>query len=170
MSDAQPIESYALLSDMQTAALVSRTGSIDWLCFPRFDSPACFAALLGNHDNGRWAVRPATEVKSVRRSYRGDTLILETTFETDDGAVTVIDFMPPRTQAPDLVRIVQGKRGKVPMCMELLIRFDYGSIVPWVRHVERGIRATAGPDTLHCRADVELTGKGLSTVAEFTVS
>jgi GH15 family glucan-1,4-alpha-glucosidase len=167
---AAPIEDYALLGDCQTAALVSSDGSIDWLCFPRFDSGACFAALIGEPENGRWQIRPSVEVRARHRRYRGDTLILETEFETDHGAVTVIDFMPPRTSAPDVVRVVQGRRGRVPMRMELVIRFDYGSIVPWVRHVERGIRATAGPDTLHCRADVELEGKGLTTVSEFTVS
>ena len=164
------IEDYALIGDCQTAALVARDGSIDWLCFPRFDSPACFAALLGEPGNGRWQIRPSVEVREVRRSYRDDTLILETEFETDRGAVAVVDFMPPRTEAPDLVRVIQGRRGRVPMSMDLVIRFDYGSIVPWVRHVQRGIRATAGPDTLHCRADVDLHGKGLSTVADFTVS
>jgi GH15 family glucan-1,4-alpha-glucosidase len=110
------------------------------------------------------------EVRAVHRTYRGDTLILETEFETDHGAVTVIDFMPPRTEAPDVVRIVKGCRGQVPMCMELLIRFDYGSIVPWVRRVERGIRATAGPDTIYCRSDVDLHGKDFTTISEFTVS
>lgn len=171
MRDVRPlIEDYALIGDCQTAALVARDGSIDWLCFPRFDSPACFAALLGDPENGRWRIHPAVDARSVHRSYRGDTLILETEFETDQGAVTIIDFMPPRTEAPDLVRVVQGKRGRVPMSMDLTIRFDYGSIVPWVRRVERGIRATAGPDTLHCRSDVELRGRGLTTVADFEVS
>jgi GH15 family glucan-1,4-alpha-glucosidase len=164
------IEDYALIGDCQTVALVSRQGSIDWLCFPRFDSGACFAALLGEPGNGCWQIAPSVDVRTVRRRYRGDTLILETDFETEHGAVTVIDFMPPRTGSADLVRIVQGRRGQVPMRMDLLIRFDYGSIVPWVRHVPRGIRATAGPDTLHCRADVELRGEGLATVADFTVS
>jgi GH15 family glucan-1,4-alpha-glucosidase len=167
---ASRIEDYALIGDCQTAALVGRDGSIDWLCLPRFDSGACFAALVGTEDNGRWRIRPAVPHRTVRRSYRGDTLILETDFEADHGAVTVIDFMPLRRGAPDLVRVVQGRRGQVPMEMDLTIRFDYGSIVPWVRAVERGIRATAGPDSVHCRADVELRGKGLSTVAEFTIS
>ena len=164
------IEDYALIGDCHTAALVACDGSIDWLCFPRFDSPACFASLLGEPANGRWRIRPSVEVRAVRRSYRDDTLILETTFETDHGVVTVTDFMPPRTEAPDLVRVVQGRRGRVPMSLDLVIRFDYGSIVPWVRRVPRGIRATAGPDTLHCRSGVELRGKGLTTVADFTVS
>jgi len=147
---AARIEDYALIGDCQTVALISRDGSIDWLCFPRFDSGACFAALLGEPKHGRWKISPSVELKTTRRGYRGDTLILETDFETADGsAVTIIDFMPPRTSAPDLVRVVRGRRGQVPMRMEMIIRFDYGSIVPWVRHVERGIRATAGPDTLH---------------------
>ena len=167
---ASRIEDYALIGDCQTAALVARDGSIDWLCFPRFDSPACFAALLGEAGNGRWQIRPSAHVRAVRRKYRGDTLILETDFETDQGVATLIDFMPPRTEAPDLVRVVQGKRGRVPLSMELVIRFDYGSIIPWVRRVERGIRATAGPDTVHCRSDVELSGKGMTTVADFSVS
>jgi GH15 family glucan-1,4-alpha-glucosidase len=166
---ASKIEDYALIGDCQTAALVSRDGSMDWLCFPRFDSGACFAALVGTPENGHWKLGPSVPWNSTRRKYRGDTLILETDYETDHGAITVLDFMPPRSAAPDVVRIVRGRRGEVPMCMELLLRFDYGSIVPWVRRVERGIRATAGPDTVHCRSDVDLHGKGLSTVAEFTI-
>lgn len=164
------IEDYALIGDCETAALVSRGGSIDWLCFPRFDSGACFAALLGTPENGRWLIAPAGNIRSVRRRYREGTLILETDYETDDGSVTVTDFMPPRTGEPDVVRIVEGRRGKVPMQMELVIRFDYGWVVPWVRHTEGGIRATAGPDTLYCRAGVELHGENLRTVADFIVS
>ncbi len=163
------IEDYALIGDCQTAALVARDGSIDWLCFPRFDSGACFAALLGTPDHGRWLVAPAGEVREVRRRYRGGTLVLETDYETDDGAVTVVDFMPLRDEAPDLVRIVVGRRGRVAMRMELVIRFDYGSIVPWVREAHRGISAIAGPDMLRLRTDVELKGVDLRTVAEFTV-
>lgn len=164
------IEDYALIGDCQTAALVARDSSIDWLCFPRFDAGACFAALLGTPEHGRWLLNPAGEVRTLRRRYREGTLILETEYETDAGAVTLIDFMPPRTVVPDLVRIVQGRRGQVPMRLELIIRFDYGGIVPWVRHIARGIRATAGPDTLYCRTDVELQGENLHTVADFTVS
>ena len=164
------IEDYALIGDCQTAALVARDGSIDWLCFPRFDSGACFAALLGTPENGRWLLAPAGEVRKVGRRYRDGTLVLETDYETDDGAVTVVDFMPPRGEAPDLVRIVVGRRGRVAMRMELVIRFDYGSIVPWVRQDGRGISAIAGPDMLHLRTDVELKGVDLRTVAEFTVS
>ena len=166
------IEDYALIGDCQTAALVGKDGAIDWLCLPRFDSPACFAALLGTPEHGRWLITPAEEVRSVRRRYRPGTLILETEFETDSGAVTLIDFMPPRTSTPDLVRIVHGLRGEVPMRVELIVRFDYGWVVPWVRRLpdERsGIRCTAGPDTLYCRTPVPLHGEGLHTVGAFTV-
>lgn len=164
------IEDYALIGDCETAALVARDGSIDWLCFPRFDSGACFAALLGTPENGRWLIAPAVGIRNIRRHYREGTIILETSYETDSGSVTIIDFMPPRTKAPDVVRIVEGRHGQVPMHMELIIRFDYGWIVPWVRRIKRGIRATAGPDTLYCRTDVELRGENLHTVADFTVS
>ncbi len=164
------IEDYALIGDCQTAALVARDGSIDWLCFPRFDSAACFAALLGTPENGRWLLAPAGEVRSTSRRYRGDTLILETDFRTDTGEVTVIDFMPVRTDRPDLVRTVVGKRGAVAMRTELVIRFDYGSQVPWVRKEDGGIRAIAGPDMLHVRSAVPLRGEGLTTVADFTVA
>ncbi|HWP43721.1 MAG TPA: glycoside hydrolase family 15 protein [Blastocatellia bacterium] len=167
---ASHIEDYAMIGDCETAALVSRNGSIDWLCFPRFDSGACFAALLGTPENGRWIIAPAGEVRAVRRRYLEGTLILETDFETDSGSVTLIDFMPLRNERPDLIRIVVGKRGQVPMHMQMTIRFDYGWIVPWVRRTERGIRATAGPDTLYLRTSVDLKGENLHTVAEFTVS
>jgi GH15 family glucan-1,4-alpha-glucosidase len=164
------IEDYALIGDLETAALVARDGSIDWLCFPRFDSGACFAALLGAPRHGRWLLAPKGEVRNARRRYLDDTLILETTFETDSGSATVIDYMPLRSQAPALVRIVKGEQGQVPMRLELIIRFDYGSIVPWVRRTERGIRAIAGPNSLVLNTEVELTGKDLTTVAEFTVA
>src|SRR5438874_3139165 len=126
------IDDYALIGDCQTAALVSRDGSVDWLCLPRFDSPACFAALLGTPEHGRWLLAPAGEVRSRRRRYRDDTLILETDYATDSGEATVIDFMPIRSNHLDLVRIVEGRRGQVTMQMELVVRFDYGSLVPWV--------------------------------------
>jgi GH15 family glucan-1,4-alpha-glucosidase len=164
------IEDYALIGDCHTAALVARDGSIDWLCFPRFDSGACFAALLGNAENGRWLLHPAEKVRALRRRYRPHTLVLETEYETDSGAVAVIDCMPPRSKEPDLVRMVLGKRGQVRMRMQLTIRFDYGSIVPWVRRRERGLCAVAGPDTLVLHTPVELRGEGLTSVAEFTVS
>jgi GH15 family glucan-1,4-alpha-glucosidase len=164
------IEDYALIGDCQTAALVSREGSIDWLCVPRFDSGACFAALLGNPEHGHWKIAPIDGVRSVRRHYRGDTLILETDFETDTGAVTVIDFMPIRVHVPDIVRIVVGRRGQVSMRMEMLIRFDYGRTVPWVRRIDRGITAIAGPDMLSLHTDADLRGEDFKTLSEFTVS
>jgi GH15 family glucan-1,4-alpha-glucosidase len=164
------IEDYALIGDCQTAALVGRDGSVDWLCLPRFDSPACFAALLGTPEHGRWLIAPAGEVTATRRRYRDDTLILETDFETADGAVTVVDCMPPRTRQPDLIRMVVGRRGKVRMQMQLVLRFDYGSIVPWVRRTERGIRAIAGPDAVEIVTPVDLHGENLTTIAEFDVA
>ena len=164
------IEDYAIIGDLQTCALVSRDGSIDWLCVPRFDSPACFAALLGTDDNGRWKIAPTVEVREVRRRYRGDSLILETDFVCSTGIVRVIDYMPLRTSVIDVVRIVEGIEGTVPMRMELEIRFDYGSIVPWVRAMDGGIRAIAGPDTLYCRSTVPLHGREFTTLAEFEVA
>jgi GH15 family glucan-1,4-alpha-glucosidase len=161
------IEDYALIGDLQTAALVSRQGSIDWCCFPRFDSGACFAALLGDRDNGRWLLAPAMEIRSVERRYRTDTLILESIFETDKGTVRAIDFMPPRGRAPDIVRIVEGLDGSVPMRSELVIRYDFGHIVPWVRRVDHARVATAGPDALCFRTPVEVHGEELRTVSKF---
>jgi GH15 family glucan-1,4-alpha-glucosidase len=164
------IEEYAFLSDTQTGALVSREGSIDWLCFPRFDSGACFAALLGNEENGRWRFWPSAKVKRVRRRYRPGTLVLETELETGSGVVRLIDFIPPRGTNPDIVRIVDGIRGRVRMQMWLTIRFDYGSVVPWVRKHHGGLEAIAGPDGLILHTPVKTHGKNLSTIAEFTVS
>src|SRR5712691_11653298 len=164
------IEDYALIGDLQTAALVSTEGSIDWACFPRFDSGACFAALLGTPENGRWLLAPREDAWPAGRRYRKETLILETDWETDDGAVRVIDFMPPRGEAPDIVRIVEGLRGSVEMSSELVIRFDYGSIVPWVRRIDDGRIAVAGPDALCFRTPVENRGENMRTIAEFTVS
>ena len=164
------IEDYALIGDLQTAALVSREGSIDWCCFPRFDSGACFAALLGTPDHGRWLLAPATEVRRVSRRYRTDTLILESIFETAEGMVRAIDFMPPRDERPNIVRILEGLDGSVPIRSELVIRFDFGHIVPWVRRVHTGTRvATAGPDALCLRTPVEVHGEDLRTVSEFTL-
>lgn len=163
------IEDYALIGDLQTSALVGRDGSLDWLCVPRFDSPACFAALLGDPSHGRWLVAPSGPIASVSRRYRGTTLILETEFTTTAGRARVIDFMPPRNDLADVVRIVEGIEGRVPFRMDLTIRFDYGSIVPWVSRIEDGIRAIAGPDTLYCRATVPLHGQNMHTVAEFAV-
>src|SRR5215471_15830248 len=166
------IEDYAFLSDTQTGALVSRDGCVDWLCFPTFDSPACFASLLGGKENGHWRFSAGEEVIAVRRRYRGETLILETELETKSGAVRLIDFMPPRGENPDIIRIIEGLRGKVSMQTELIIRFDYGHIVPWVRRRKRfdGLEAIAGPDGLILRTPIETRGKNLTTVAEFTVS
>src|SRR5689334_4060752 len=164
------IEDYALIGDCETAALVGRDGSIDWLCFPRFDSAACFAALLGTPEHGRWLLAPTDTILAIRRRYREGTLVLETEYHTDSGVVVVIDCMPPRTTSHDVVRMVEGRRGQVRMRMELVIRFDYGSIVPWVRHTERGIWAIAGPEAMHLRTDVPVHGEEFRTVAEFTVS
>ena len=163
------IEDYALIGNTRTAALVGRDGSIDWLCAPRFDSHACFAALLGTREHGRWLLAPAAKTRTVRRSYRSDTLVLETEFETADGTVRLIDCMPPWPDRTDLVRVVEGVRGRVPMRMELIIRCGYGVVVPWVRRVDSALLATAGPDSLELRSAVETTGKGFTTVAEFTV-
>jgi GH15 family glucan-1,4-alpha-glucosidase len=165
------IEDYALLGDCQTAALVGLDGSIDWLCLPRFDSGACFAALLGTPDNGRWKIAPRIEPRRVRRAYRDGSLILDTTFEVDGGAVTLTDFMPMRDDVPNVARVVTGVRGRVPMHLELVIRYDYGSIVPWVRRGRwGGIVAVAGPDTIRLQSDVPLRGEDLTTVADFDVS
>ena len=167
---AARIEDYALIGDCETAALVSRDGSIDWLCWPRFDSGACFAALLGTPENGRWLLAPVEKGARSRRRYRGDTMILETEFETPDGCVSVIDFMPLRDGQSDIVRTVVGKRGRVAMRTEIAFRFDYGSIIPWVSRLDDGtVRAIAGPDMIVVRADVELHGENLTTVGEFTV-
>jgi GH15 family glucan-1,4-alpha-glucosidase len=164
------IEDYALIGDCHTAALVSTAGSIDWLCLPRFDSGACFAALLGGPEQGRWMIGPAGGGSAARRRYREGTLVLETDFETNGGAVTLVDCLPLRGERADLVRMVVGRHGRVPMRMELVIRFDYGSIVPWVRREADGIRAIAGPDALRLRTSVPLRGEDFKTVADFTVS
>jgi GH15 family glucan-1,4-alpha-glucosidase len=167
---AERIEDYALLGDLQTAALVGRSGSVDWLCFPRFDSGACFASLLGSRDNGRWLLAPLDGGPCSERRYRPDTLVLESEWETDTGRVRVIDFMPPRETKPDIVRIVEGLDGRVRMRTELLIRFDYGSIVPWVRKLDDETHvAIGGPDALCLRTPIELHGEDLTTVADFTV-
>ena len=166
------IEDYALLGDLQTAALVERGGSVDWLCFPRFDSDACFAALLGGAENGRWLLSPTERAKNSRR-YLHDTLVLETTWETADGSVArVIDFMPPRGKSPDIVRIVEGVKGRVEFRSELAIRFGYGRIVPWVRqrtHEENTRVALAGPDALCFRTPAPTRGEDMQTISEFTV-
>ena len=165
-----PLEDYALIGDCETAALVSRHGSIDWLCWPRFDSGACFSALLGTEDHGRWLLSAAEPDARVTRRYRGDTLILETQIQTASGAATVIDFMPPRGRNSDVVRLVQGRSGRVAMRMHLVLRFDYGREVPWVSRLEDGTwRAIAGPDMVTLHTPVPLKGQDLTTIAEFEV-
>jgi GH15 family glucan-1,4-alpha-glucosidase len=166
---SRPIEDYGLIGDLHTAALVSRGGSVDWLCFPRFDSAACFAALLGDQDNGHWTIAPQAGGDATSRRYRGDTLVLESEWTTPEGTVRVIDFMPPRDDMPDLVRIVEGVSGNVPMRSTLTIRFDYGQIVPWVTRVGDQLGAIAGPDAIWFRSPVETEGRDMSTVSEFTV-
>ena len=163
------IEDYAMIGDCETAALVGRDGSMDWLCLPRFDSPACFAALLGTPEHGRWLIAPAVPAREVRRAYRADTLVLETEFETNDGVVALIDFMPQRPGAPVIIRVCEGRHGRVSMRMELTLRFDYGTRVPWVRRMEDGIRAVCGPDAIRVRTPVTLRGQNLHTVADFEV-
>jgi GH15 family glucan-1,4-alpha-glucosidase len=165
-----PIEDYAFLSDLESAALVGRDGSIDWLTFPRFDSGACFAAILGDRRHGRWLLAPEGEPRRVERRYRDGTLILETVYTTADGEVAVIDCMSPRDKNLEVTRVVEGRRGRVAMLMELIIRFDYGSIVPWVRRIDGGIVAIAGPDALQLVTPVDVHGHDLTTVAAFSVS
>jgi GH15 family glucan-1,4-alpha-glucosidase len=168
---SQPIESYGFIGNMISGALVGRDGSIDWLCLPRFDSDACFAALLGTPEHGRWLIAPAGEIRATRRRYRPGTAILETTFETDDGEARVIDFMPRTEDVEhvDLIRVVQGVRGQVRMRTELIVRFGYGQTVPWVRRRDFGISAIAGPDALALHTPVELHGEDFTTLGEFDV-
>jgi GH15 family glucan-1,4-alpha-glucosidase len=165
-----PIENYALVGDCHAAALVGSDGSIDWLCLPRFDSAACFAALLGGPEHGRWLLAPGAPVSRVRRQYRGNSLILETEFETAEGSVRIIDFMPLSNKRWDIVRIVEGLSGRVSLRMELIVRFDYGSIVPWVHRTGDMLLITAGPDTLELAASVAVEGENMKSVAEFSVS
>jgi GH15 family glucan-1,4-alpha-glucosidase len=165
------IEDYALIGDCEAAALVCRDGSIDWLCWPRFDSPACFAALLGTRKNGYWQIAPRDAEAKITRRYRPDTLILETTFATREGEVRLTDFMPPRGQASDVVRLVTGVRGRVAMRSDLALRFCYGSTVPWVtRDGDGGLKAIAGPDMVVLRTPAPLKGQDLETISEFTVA
>jgi GH15 family glucan-1,4-alpha-glucosidase len=163
------IEDYALIGDRRSAALVSRRGAIDWLCLPRFDSDACFAALLGGPEHGTWTLAPSDSVESTTRAYRKGTLILETRHKTGSGSVVVVDFMRPVDGAPTLVRLVRGERGAVAMRMHLALRFGYGSVVPWVRKTASGIEAIAGPDRVEVTSSVEMLGEDLTTVAEFVV-
>lgn len=165
-----PIEDYALIGDTETVALVGKNGSIDWLCVPRFDSGACFAALLGDDSHGQWLIAPQAPQPSVSRRYRDGTLVLETTFRTREGEVRLVDCMPPRDRALDIVRVVEGVRGSVPMHLKLVIRFDYGAIVPWVRRLPDGrLGALGGADGLVLQTPVDTHGEGLTTVAQFTI-
>lgn len=165
-----PIEDYALIGDCLTTALVSRDGSIDWLCWPCFDSDACFAALLGAPEHGRWQIAPKSKPASISRAYRGDSLILETTYECEGGAVTLIDFMPPRGKASDIIRLVRGDRGSVSMKMDLVLRFGSGISIPWVKKLKDGtILAIAGPDMVVLRTPVATRGVDMTTVAEFDI-
>ena len=159
-----------MIGDCHTAALVSKQGSIDWLCLPDFDSPACFAALLGTDGNGHWSIAPVDPIRAIRRRYRDGTLILETEFETDGGSATLIDCMTLRQDVPELVRVVVGTKGHIRMNLELVIRFDYGSVVPWVRRTDSGISAIAGPDMVRLRSDSPLRGENMKTVSDFSVS
>ena len=163
------IEQYAMVGDTQTAALVGDDGSVDWLCAPRFDSTAQFAALLGDDSHGHWLIAPAAGGRAARRRYRDGTLVLETEFDMPEGSVRITDFMPIRDKTVDMVRIVEGLRGEVPMKMHLTIRFDYGSIIPWVRSIHGALVAIGGPDALVLRTPVETRGVGHSTVADFTI-
>ncbi len=163
------IEDYALLGDLHTAALVSTTGSIDWMCLPRFDSPACFAALLDTPDAGRWIITASPGSTATSRRYVDDTLVLETEWVTEGGTVRVTDFMPPRGEAPDVVRIVEGVSGSLEMTSELRLRFDYGRVIPWVSRRADGIEAVAGPDRIRLRTTVPTEGRDWTTVSQFTV-
>ncbi|HTW21201.1 MAG TPA: glycoside hydrolase family 15 protein [Mycobacteriales bacterium] len=166
----EPIESYAILGDLHTAALVSRRGAIDWLSFPHFDSGACFAALLGDPDHSTWQIAPVGGPECTRRRYRGETMILETEWETAGGVVRLIDFMPPRGEAPDVIRIVEGVSGTVEMEATIRVRFDYGSIVPWVRRMDGHLRMIAGPDSVCVRTPITLHAKDLAHSGPFTIS
>jgi GH15 family glucan-1,4-alpha-glucosidase len=165
------IEDYAIIGDAQTVALVNRQGSIDWLCLPRFDSPACFAKLLGDDENGEWRIAPVGAETCSSRRYVGESLILETVWDLEGGSVRVVDYMPPRDRAPDVVRIVEGVSGRVEMRSVLRLRFDYGQMIPWVRRVEGQLVGIAGPDAVYLRSDVDVLhrGEGFSSVADFSV-
>src|SRR5512132_4128775 len=162
------VEDYAFLADLETAALVHRHGSIGWCCFPRFDSDACFAALLGGPEHGRWRLGPVAQGEATRR-YRPGSLVLETEWDTADGQIRTIDFMPPRGEAPTIVRIVEGRTGCVVVESELVIRFGYGRVVPWMSHVEDALVATAGPDALVMRGPAAASGGHITTVSTFEV-
>lgn len=163
------IDDYALIGDCRTAALVGKNGSIDWLCLPQFDSPACFAGLLGGPEHGHWQIAPTTPLKRIHRRYRADTLILETEFETEEGVCTLTDFMPIGGRGATLVRLISGVKGRVRLRMELIVRFDYGRLIPWVFRADGDLIAIAGPDLLVMRTSVSHHGEGLKTVADFAV-
>jgi GH15 family glucan-1,4-alpha-glucosidase len=165
-----PIEDYALLGDTRTGALVSKDGSIDWLCQPRFDSAACFAALVGNEENGRWRIAPSGQVRRTRRRYRGVTPVLETDFDTAEGSIRLVDFMPPGVNAVHVVRLVEGIRGRVRTHMDLRPRFDHGRIRPRLRHIDGADVAMAGPDSVWLRTPVETRADDAAVQADFPVS
>jgi GH15 family glucan-1,4-alpha-glucosidase len=168
---SRPLEDYGIIGNMISAALIGADGSIDWLCLPRFDSPACFAALLGSAENGRWLLAPADEIRHAHQAYVADTAVLQTHFETAGGAVTVTDFMPRSLdeERVDVVRMVRGERGEVSMRMELQLRFNYGEIIPWVRRRDYGLNAVAGPNAIELHTRVALEGRNMTTYAAFTV-
>ncbi|WP_200345616.1 trehalase-like domain-containing protein [Halochromatium glycolicum] len=166
---APPIEDYALIGNTRSAALVGRDGSIDWLCLPRFDSPACLCSLLDGPDQGRWLLAPTGEARRTRRRYRAGTLVLDTEIETATGRVLITDCMPQWQGRSDVVRVVKGLQGSVPMEMKLTIRFDYGTVIPWVQSNDGGIIATAGPDSLELRTQLPLKGEGYQTFCGFEV-
>jgi GH15 family glucan-1,4-alpha-glucosidase len=165
-----PIEDYALLRDTHTAALVNNEGSIDWLCLPRFDSAACFAALFGNEEDGRWQIAPYGQVRASRRRYRGETLVLETDFDTAEGSIRLVDFMPPRGTAADVVRLVEGVRGRVRVLMDLRVRFDDGRTQPLLRHIDGAHAVSAGADSIWLRTPVETRHEGSAVRADFFVT
>lgn len=167
---ALPIENYAMIGDLHSVALVGSDGSIDWLCLPRFDSSTVFCALLGTRDNGRWKISPSSEVLTTSRCYIGTSLVLESHFQTAEGIVRVVDFMPPREKHPTVVRIVEGVEGRVEMEMDLVIRFDYGRSIPWVRRVGEDLVAVAGPNGLTLRTPARLRGKDFATKSNFVVA
>ncbi len=166
---ASLIEDYALIGDCRGAGLIDKTGSLDWLCVPRFDSAACFAALLGTSQHGFWRIAPVGEVRSVRRSYRAGTMVLETIMELDEGVIKLTDFMPPQTREADIFRLIEGVRGEVELRSELKIRFDYGSILPWIQKTERGICAVAGPESVYCFSDMRFELSDETALSTFTV-
>ncbi len=167
---ALPVEEYALIGDTHTAALVGRNGSIDWLCLPRFDSGACFTALLGDERHGFWRIAPAGDVHRVVRRYRGETLVLETDFQTSDGVIRLVDCMPSRSDHASVVRVVEGVSGRVPVRMDLVIRFDYGWIVPWMARAGDHLHGIAGPDSICLATPAQTRGENFATIAEFTVA